>query len=86
MDKYIERVRDKCRCRANVVFGKYQDLVSLFVAAHKKKYKAEWIVGNSLAGSVDDVVREMIAQHKITKTGVHEVLEGTCSINTRTTA
>ena len=81
MTKYIQSVRKKCSCRANVVFGKYQDLVSLFVAADKEQYKGEWVVGDSLVGSIDDVVREMSTEHGLSKDRVHGVLQGRCSLN-----
>ena len=81
MTKYIQSVRKKCSCRANVVFGKYQDLVSLFVAADEEQYKGEWVVGDSLAGSIDDVVREMSTEHGLSKDRVHAVLQGRCSLN-----
>ena len=81
MRKYIQSVRENCKCLANVVFGKYQDLVSLFVAAHKANYKGEWVVGDSLAGSIDDVVREMSTEHGLSIKEVHGVLQGRCSLN-----
>ena len=81
MEKYIQSLRDKCRCGVTVVFGKFQDIVSLFVAAYRKKYKGEWVVGDSLLGSIDDVIREMIITHGLSKREVHQVLRGMCSLN-----
>ena len=79
MKKYIRDLRKKCNCGVTVVFGKFQDLVSLFVGAFEENYSGEWIVGDSVFSSIDDVVREMTMQ--MSESSVHEFLRGMCSLD-----
>lgn len=79
MEKYIRDLLNKCTCGVTVVFAKFQDLVSLFVEASKQKYSGEWVVGDSLFSSIDDVVRKMT--DKMSESSVHEMLRGMCSLD-----
>ena len=79
MRKYIQNLRNDCKCLVTVVFAKFQDLVSLLVAAHVEHYESEWVLSDVMMSSVDDVVREMAKQ--MDKSEVHEALRGMCSLD-----
>lgn len=70
----IKEIIEKSGCRVTVVFGQAQDLASLFLEAHKQNYGGEWIVGESLVGSLDGVVSEL--KTHIPESAVHKLLQG----------
>ena len=65
-----------CRCRVNVIFGQYQDLTSLFHEAHVQNYEGEWLVGDNILASLDDVINDLTSKLK-DDSSVHKILEGT---------
>ena len=67
-----------CACQVNVVFAQNADLVQLFLEAHKQNYKGEWVVGDSLLGSLADVARDM--KKELEDSSVYESLQGMCEL------
>ena len=51
-------IENRC-CLATVVFGKPEDLASLFLEANEQRYAGEWIVGDPVATSFDIVEKEL---------------------------
>ena len=75
MEAALKEIIAKNCCQLTVVFAQVKDLVSLFLQAHKQQYTGEWIVGNSLVGSVADVVKDL-ERHDIPEPAVHKLLRG----------
>ena len=67
-----------CACRVNVVFAQNADLAQLFLEAHTQKYKGEWVVGDSLLGSLADVARDL--KNELEDSSVYEILQGMCEL------
>ena len=64
-----------CRCRVNVIFGQYRDLTALFLEAYAQSYKGEWVVGDNILGSADDLVKDLTNQLQ-DDSSVHKILRG----------
>ena len=74
MEAAIKDIFDKKCCRVTVVFGQAQDLTSLFLEAHKQHYNGEWVVGESIMGSLDGIVKSL--KRHLPEPAVHKLLRG----------
>ena len=71
----IKEIMDNRCCLVTVVFGQAQDLASLLLEAHKQNYDGEWIMGDSIKGSVDTIVNDL-KKHLGEPSSVHKLLRG----------
>ena len=68
-----------CACKVNVVFAQHADLAQLFLEADNKGYKGEWVVGDTLLGSLADMARKVkqeLQQNNKKDSSVDEILRG----------
>ena len=76
----IKKIISAACCRATVVFAQSADLVSLLLEAKEQQYDGEWIVGDSVVGSLLDIIDDL-KNRLSSESEVHELLRGLCCMS-----
>ena len=75
MSGAIDKIMAERCCLLTVVFALSKDIVSLLVEAHKKHYRGEWFMGETIFDSLPTITNDL--KNRLSDTSaVHKLLRG----------